>query len=137
RVSCLHQCVDHAFAVGGALSERDFTPASGEPFDLLQLDPIPWWIAHNGIEPANKSICFPAGPNAGEGDLPVQEPLLLDQFPRVTQDAPELLGVASGLQLLAMEDDADGIAKLAIEEILDEGEIVASAKAQPVQCVDE
>ena len=68
------------FPVGGALRHGDFAPACGEPFDLLQLHPIPRRIADHGVKPAGQPFAFPIRPHAGERHLPVQEAFFINQF---------------------------------------------------------
>src|SRR6266478_6307810 len=64
------QVGDHPLAVGGLLRHRDVSPAGGEPFDLLQLDPVPRGIADDRVEPARQLRGFPDRPHPREGDLP-------------------------------------------------------------------
>src|SRR3546814_7606971 len=52
RVVIAFECGNQAFAVGGAGLACDLRAAFGEPFDFLQLDPVPGRVADDGIEAA-------------------------------------------------------------------------------------
>src|SRR5690606_40245921 len=98
-----------------------------------QLDPVPWRIADDGVEAAGQPLLLPFLPDTGEGDLPVQEPFFLDQFARLPQDVREAFGIARGAKRLLAGEDADGIAEIAVEEVLDERDVGAPAQGEPVE----
>jgi hypothetical protein len=80
---------DHAFPVSGTLRHGDFAPARGEPFDLLQLHPIPRRIADHGVKSAGQPFVFPIRPHAGETHLPIQEAFFINQLAGLGKDFSE------------------------------------------------
>ena len=71
------------------LRHGDFAPACSEPFDLLQLHPIPWRIADHGVKPAGQPVVLPIRPHAGESDLPIQETFFGDKLAGLGEDFGE------------------------------------------------
>lgn len=69
----LAQLLDAAAAGGGGGSKGQLRRAGGKPFDLLQFDAVPGWVADDGVEAAGGLVVLPAAPDAGEGDFPVEE----------------------------------------------------------------
>ncbi|MCY3672123.1 MAG: hypothetical protein OXH14_13755, partial [Alphaproteobacteria bacterium] len=62
--------------------KRNFGSALGEPLHLLQPHPLPGRVADYGVEAAIGPVVRQMPPDAGEGDLPVEERLLRRQGPR-------------------------------------------------------
>ena len=129
---------DQAPAVGGARGVRDLGPAGREPFDLLQLHPVPGRVADHGVEAALGRVALPLRPDAGEGDLPVQEALLGGERPRLGEEAGEALSLSPARGRCAfVAHDGDGVAEAAREEGLERRPVLGRPQAEPVEGVDQ
>ena len=129
---------DHAPALGGALRAGDLRAAGREPLDLLQLHPVPGRVADHGVEAALRFGALPARPDAGEGDLPVQEALLGGQRPRLAQQFDEAPALGAFRQRVRRSGgDGDGVAEAAGEEGLERRPVLGRARAEPVEGVDQ
>ena len=73
RVALLAQAFDALATSGGGGGAGELGIAGGEPFDFLELDAVPGWIADDGVEAAFGDLVLPVAPDAGEGGLPMKE----------------------------------------------------------------
>ena len=123
RVALFFQRLYHFRPVGRALRLGNFGTPCRKPFDLLQLYPVPWRIADNGIKAAFALCAAPMVPNAGKGDLPIQETLFGDQLPGLfpyLNKPLQLFGLCAwiiGRFLAAC--NRQGIAKLTVQPQID------------------
>ena len=72
-IALVAQLLDAAAAGGSGGGKGQFRRTGCEPFDLLQLDTVPGGVADDGVEAADGIVVLPVAPDAGEGDLPVEE----------------------------------------------------------------
>ena len=93
RVALVAQLLDAAAAGGSGGGKGQFRRTGCEPFDLLQLDTVPGWVADHGVEAADWLVILPAVPDARESGFPVQDALAVgDLFggaPHFGEGGPE------------------------------------------------
>ena len=73
RVALVAQTFDALATSGGGGGAGKFGVAGGEPFDFLELDAVPGWIADDGVEAALGGLVLPVAPDSGEGGFPMKE----------------------------------------------------------------
>ena len=134
------QFLDHALAVGGALRQGDGRPSRREPLHLLHLHALPRRVAHQGVKAAAAPAVFrrlavlPIRPQAGEGQLPVQEALLRGQLASLCQQVAEAGRRRRILQGRVAGGDGEGVTKGARQPGAHRQGVVAG-RLQPVQGV--
>ena len=107
----------------------DLAPVGREPFDLLELHPVPGRVADHGVEAAGQLRSFPVRPHAGECHLPVQETLTGYQSQGIHQKGK--VGIRR-ISLLPL-GDVDLIAEHTIQPLEKRGLDLTLSDAQPSQ----
>lgn len=122
------------------MRQSDLRPARSEPLDLLKLNPVPWRIADNGVEPAVPARARPVVPDTRKTDLPVEETFFPDQRARFLPDFGETFDLGRLcrplLRDLAPACDWNGFAEPPIDPEAKQRLVILGFEVQPIQCLN-